>query len=90
MCGVGVAFLAGDGGDVDDAAIALADHHGRDRLAADKRPVEIDAQHLAPFLEVGFPHRLVDAGDSGIVDEDVDLAERFQRRIARLFDRGEI
>ena len=87
---VGVAFLAGDGGDVDDATIALGDHGGRDRLAADEGSVEIDAQHLAPFLEVGFPHRLVDAGDPGIVDEDVDLAERFQRGVPGLFDCGQI
>src|ERR1700730_3066602 len=68
-----IAFLAGDGGDVDDAAVILFDHRGHDRLATDERPVEIDAQHLAPFLEVGLPHRLVDAGDAGIVDENVDL-----------------
>ena len=72
---VRVAFLAGDRGDVDDAAVVLLDHRGHDRLAADEGAVEIDAQHLAPFLEIGFPHRLVDAGDAGIVDENVDLAE---------------
>ena len=90
MRGVGVAFLAGDRGDVDDAAVFLFEHRRHHRLAADEGPVEIDAQHLAPFLEVGFPHRLVDAGDAGIVDEDVDLAERLQRLVAGLFDRGEI
>ena len=90
MRGVGVAFLAGDGGDVDDAAVFLLEHRRHHRLAADERPVEIDAQHLAPFVEVGFPHRLVDAGDAGIVDEDVDLAERLQRVVAGLLDRGEI
>ena len=68
----------------------LLEHRRHHRLAADERPVEIDAQHLAPFVEVGLPHRLVDAGDAGIVDEDVDLAERLQRRVARLLDRGEI
>src|ERR1700731_447779 len=90
MRGIGIAFLAGNRGDVDDAAVFLLDHRGHDRLAADEGAVEIDAQHLAPFLEVGLPHRLVDAGDAGIVDEDVDLAERLQRRIPRLLDRGEV
>ena len=66
------------------------EHRRHDRLAADEGAVEIDAQHLAPFLEIGLPHRLVDAGDAGIVDEDVDLAERLQRRVAGLLDRGEI
>ena len=90
MRGVGVAFLAGDRGDVDDAAVFLREHRRHHRLAADEGAVEIDAQHLAPFVEVGFPHRLVDAGDAGIVDEDVDLAERLQRLVAGLLDRGEV
>src|SRR3984893_17968795 len=90
MRGVGVAFLAGDRGDVDDAAVILFDHRRHDRLAADEGSVEIDAQYLAPFLEVGFPYRLVDAGDAGIVDEYVDPAERGQRGVARFFNRGEI
>src|SRR3984893_6278590 len=90
MRGVRIAFLAGDGSDVDDASVALGDHSGRNRLAADEGAIEIDAQHLAPFVEVGFPHGLVDACDAGIVDEDVDLAERFQRFVAGLFHRGEI
>ena len=59
-------------------------------MAADEGTVEIDAHHLAPFVEVGLPHRLVDAGDAGIVDEDVDLAERLQRGVAGLLDRGEV
>ena len=33
---------------------------------------------------------LVDAGNAGIVDEDVDLAERLQRRVACFFDGGEV
>src|SRR5712675_42670 len=90
MRGVGVAFLAGDRGDVDDAAVILPDHVRDDRLAADERPVEIDAQDLAPLIELGLPYRPVDAGNAGIVDENVDLAERLERRIPRLFDRGEI
>src|SRR6202790_787101 len=87
---VGVAFLAGDRGDVDDAAVILLDHRRHDRLAADEGPVKIDAQNLAPFLEVGFPYRLVDSGDAGIVDENVYFAERLEGGICRLFNRGQI
>src|SRR5882724_11414064 len=87
---VGVAFLAGDRGDVDDASVILLDHRWYDRLATDEGPVEIDAQDLAPFLEVGFPHRLVDSGDTGVVDEDVDLAECRQRGVSRFLNRGRI
>src|SRR5260370_25959471 len=88
--GAGGAFLAGDRGDVDDAAVILPDHVRHDRLAADERSVEIDAQDLAPLIELGFPYRPVDARNAGIVDENVDLAERLERGISRLFDRGEI
>src|SRR3954453_11827453 len=86
MCGIWVAFLAGDRGDVDDASVVLLDHRRHDRLAADEGSVEIDAQHFAPFLDIGFPHRLVDAGNSGVVDENVDLAERLERSVPRLLD----
>src|SRR6516164_8796736 len=58
------------------AAVVLLQHGRHDRLAADEGAVEVDAQHLTPFLEIGLPHRFVDACDAGIVDEDVDLAER--------------
>src|SRR3974390_3346985 len=87
---VRIAFLAGDGGDVDDAAIVLFDHDRHDRLAAYEGAIEIDAQHLAPFVEVGFPHRLVDAGNAGIVDENINPAESFQRFVAGFFHRGEV
>src|SRR5205085_3611405 len=78
------------GSDVDDAAVFLRQHRRHHRLAADEGTVQIDAQHLAPFVEVGFPHRLVDAGDAGVVDEDIDLAQRLQRFVTGLLDRGEI
>src|ERR1700687_4349446 len=87
---VGVAFLAGDRGNVDDAAVILLDHRRHDRPAADEGPVEIDPQNLAPFLEVGFPFRLVDAGDAGIVDENVYFVERCERSVCRLFNRSQI
>src|SRR5256885_8746159 len=47
---VRIAFLAGDGRDVDDAAVVLRDHQGAERTAAVERPVEIDAHHLVPLL----------------------------------------
>ena len=90
MRGVRIAFLAGDRRDVDDAAIALLDHRRHDRFAAEERAVEVDAQHLAPFFVVRVPHRFVDACDAGIVDEDVDLSERLERDVARVFDGGQI
>src|SRR5258708_27281324 len=90
MRGVRIAFLAGDRGDVDDAAVFLREHRRHHGLAADEGPVEIDAQYLAPFVEVGLPYRLVNAGDAGIVDQNVDLTERLQRFVAGRLDGGEI
>src|SRR3984957_8723686 len=90
MRGVRIAFLAGDGRNVHDAPVVLLDHHGRNRLAADEGAVEVDAQHLAPLLEVGLPDRLVDPGDAGIVDENLDLAEGFQGFFARFLNGGEV
>src|ERR1700733_5785069 len=90
MRSVGIALLAGNGSNIHDASVVLLDHHGCDGLAADEGAVEVDAQHLAPFIEVGLPDRLVDAGDAGIVDENVDLPEGFQRFLARFLNGGEV
>ena len=79
MRGIGVAFLAGDRGDVDDAPVVLRDHQRHHGARADERPVEIDAHHLAPFLHVRLPGLGIGSGDAGIVDEDVDAAERLGR-----------
>jgi hypothetical protein len=85
-----IAFLAGNRGDVDDTAITLLEHRRHYRLAADEGAIEIDVQHLAPFLEIRLPHRLVDAGNTGIVDEDVDLAEGFFDVVPGAFHRGRL
>ena len=86
--GVGVAFLAGDRGDVDDAPVVLRDHAGHDRARADEGAVEVDAHHLAPFLDLGLPGLGVDAGDAGVVDEDIDASEALDGGVAGLGDRG--
>ena len=44
--GIGVAFLAGDGGDIDDAAIAGFHHHRGDGAAAIEQSVDVDVHHL--------------------------------------------
>jgi len=41
-------------------------------------------------MKVGVPHRLVDARDPGIVDQDVDLAEGGEGGVPRLLHRGQI
>ena len=55
---VRIAFLAGDRGDVDDAAVVLRDHRRHDGAAAVERAVEIDRSiTCAPGLERVFPGR---------------------------------
>ena len=72
---VRVAFLAGDRSDVDDAAVARLHHVRRDRAAAQELAGEVDAQHALPFLDRVVDRRRVHAGDAGVVDQHVDLAE---------------
>ena len=84
--GVRIALLAGDRGDVDDAAVVLRDHQRHHGAAAQERPVEIDAHHLRPCLRRIFGDRHVGPGDAGVVDQDVDAAERRDRGVARALD----
>ena len=85
---VGVAFLARDGGDIDDAAIARVAHQRADRAAAEPDAGQVDLDDLAPFVGRIVPDRAVGPGDAGIVDLDVDTAQRtdglFHCRIHRL------
>ena len=52
---VRIALLAGDRGDIDDAAVVLRDHQRHDRAAAIELAVEIDAHHLRPGLRSDIP-----------------------------------
>src|SRR6185437_4339863 len=76
--GVGVAFLAGDGGDVDDAPVVLRDHRGDDGVAAVERSLEIDLHGLLQLGERIFPKFGGGAGYAGVVDQNVDTAEVLQ------------
>ena len=86
---VRIALLAGDRGDVDDAAVVLRDHQRHDGAAAIELAVEIDAHHLVPGADRILPGRHVRPGDAGVVDQDVDAAERLHGGVARGFDLGE-
>ena len=73
--GGGVALLAGDRGDVGDAAVVARDHAGHDGAAADELAAQVDADDAVPFLDRIFGDLGVQAGDAGVVDQDVDLAK---------------
>ena len=77
-CGVvglsGLAHLAEDAGDVDDASPALFEHGADHRLNAEIGRSEIGLQNGVPVGAFHAHDELV-AGDAGIVDQDVDFAE---------------
>src|SRR5215207_2109550 len=70
----GLALLAVDRGDGDDAAELAFAHAVPDRVRHVEDAVEVGVDHLAP-LDGRHPveHRV--AGDAGVVDQDIDRAE---------------
>ena len=72
--GVRVAFLAGDRGDVDDAAGAGVDHDRDDGLAAEEYAGQVDVHDLLPLVDAQLPDRRGAAGDAGVVDQRVDAS----------------
>ena len=53
------------------------EHRPGDGLGHVERAEQVGLEHLAPGLD-RHPHDQVVAGDAGVVDEDVDLAERLE------------
>ena len=83
---VGVAFLAGDRRVVDDATVILRLHRGDHDLVHIERAVEIDLDHLAPFVRiivlerriVARPHRAeLTRIDTGPTSASVSAWTRF-------------
>ena len=63
-----------------DAPAARLEHrpgHGLERV---ERAEQVGLEHVAPVVEA-HPHDQVVAGDAGVVDEDVDLAEGLEDRL---------
>ena len=89
---IGHALERRAGREIDNPPAALATHLGDHRLAAEKRPDDVDVENLAPFFRRLHLERLRrEAGiDAGIVDQHVDGAERLDaaRRHMRGFFLG--
>ena len=66
--------MAGDGGDVHQAALAGLDHLATKALRGDEVTGEVDVEHLLPVAQRQVLHS-GEAQDAGGVDEDVDAAE---------------
>src|SRR3984957_670894 len=71
----GIAGDPADRADRDDPAVAAAQHAAQRGADQAKPGGEVDLQHRLP-IPVAHAHRKPVAGDSGIVDQDVELAER--------------
>src|SRR5439155_524678 len=69
-----IAFLAGDGGDVDDASGALPEHDPDGSPAAQEDAREVDVDHAPPVLVGQLPDGKGAARDAGVVHEDVEPA----------------
>ena len=63
---------------VDDATAAALGHRRQHRLRAQQRAPEVDVHHAVPLVDghVAEPVLREVAHDRGVVDEDVDAAER--------------
>src|SRR5487761_171188 len=79
--GVGVAFLAGDGADVDYAAVIALEHQGHDGTAAVEDAVEVYVDYAAPLVHRVRPQSGGGAGDAGAGDEHVEPAVGAERGI---------
>ena len=72
--------LAADGAHVDQHAGAAGAHVRGDELGHGEGREEIQLHEVAGFVHGHFPGGLIDA-DAGIVDEDIDGAETFERAV---------
>jgi hypothetical protein len=66
----------------DRAALALA-HVRHQSLAEVEHAAQVDVEHRIPVLR-GDVHELQRLGDAGVVDQDVDMAERLDGAVGRL------
>jgi hypothetical protein len=91
-CGVGGAqdaSLEGQkGGDLDDLASPLRDHHPRRCLGQEEQGLQIDLDHIVPLLLAIVQRRLA-MDDAGVVDEDVEPAELADGAVDHLVQLGD-
>ena len=72
----GIAHYADDGCDVDDTAGALLHHAAQDGFRSAEHGFEVDLHDVVPLFFF-HTHQEVVAGDAGVVDQNIQLAECF-------------
>ena len=76
MRGIGVPFLTGNRGDIDDLPTFPCHHGWNQRFADMKDRDQIQLDDLAPFITGTLPQRFTHPGDPGVVDHDVQRDAR--------------
>jgi hypothetical protein len=76
------AKLGSDRRQIDDASPASFTHRRHDSLGENERRCEVRRNQLIPVL-LGDPIQRLWPGDAGVIDENVDAAERRDRRLAQ-------
>ena len=79
------ALGSGDGADVDDHAAAGRGQVGTGRLGGEEHGAEIDVEHAVELGRVGDSEPGA-IGDAGVVDQDVQAAQRVGRGVDGRFD----
>src|SRR6478735_4726845 len=74
-------------GQADDAAVLGLDHRRARRLAAQEQAGQVGCYHRIPVL-FGHLEQQIIAGDTGVVDQDVDSPERIECAVDHLLDSG--
>src|SRR5438067_1994849 len=80
-----LAHLSKDAGDVNDSSPTLFQHGADHRLDAEIRSSEVGIEHGVPIRTLHAHDKLI-AGDTGIVYQDVDLAESVECSFEPCFD----
>ena len=70
---VGVGGIAGHRADVDDMSLSAADHTGDDESCHSEQTANVGINHRVPVAEVAFVFLIQSEGQSGVVDEQVDV-----------------
>ena len=73
---------------VDDGPVSPRRHVGQSQAAEHERPVHVDGENLVPGVDRIVPQLVVRAGDTRIVDQNVDRGRDLQRILDGLGDGG--
>jgi hypothetical protein len=83
----GIAFLAGDGSDVNDPSVVVVQHPAYNRTVAVEETVDVDVEDLAPGFGRLVPGCRSRSSDASAAHQDVNLTKVRSGRLACPFNR---